>query len=228
MHRVLYLLAAIFAIFSGVALAIDLPVTRLVDQYSLPGDLRKLVALAEVFAHGIGVACILLTVYVLDWRHRRRVLRIASCAFGAGMLANLGKFSIARYRPRVLDDEVLWGSVWDTFCGWFPILTGTPSQVQHSSDIQSFPSGHTAVAVGLAIGLSRCYPHGRWLFVLFAVLAAMQRLESSAHFPSDTFAGAALACLCCGVCFDPRLLGKWFDRFEMANAAAPIESSAPG
>ena len=224
MHRTLYLLAVIFAIFSGAAFTIDLPVVRWVGQSSLPGDLCKLVLLAEVFAHGIGVACILLTVYVLDWRHRRRLLRIAACAYGAGMLANLGKFSIARYRPVVLDDEALQGSVWDTFCGWFPTLTEAPSQVGRASEIQSIPSGHTAVAVGLAIGLSRYYPQGRWLFALFALLAAFQRIEVSAHFPSDTFAGAALACFCCGACFDTRLLGKWFDRFEMASATAPIES----
>jgi membrane-associated phospholipid phosphatase len=220
LHRTLYLLAVIFAVLSGAALAIDLPVIRLLDQHSVPGDLRKLVTLAEVFAHGIGAACILLTVYVLDWRHRRRVLRIAACAFGAGMLANLGKFTIARYRPRVWDDEGPWGSVWDTFCGWLPALTGSPSYEGSSSDIQSFPSGHTAVAVGLAIGLSRCYPQGRWLFASFAVLAAFQRIQSTAHFPSDTLAGAALACFCCGVCFDPRLLGKRFDRFELAACAA--------
>jgi membrane-associated phospholipid phosphatase len=66
----------------------------------------------------------------------------------------------------------------------------------------------------LAIGLAGCYPHGRWLFGLFALLAALQRIECSAHFPSDTLAGAAVACLWCGICFDPRLLGRRLDRFE--------------
>jgi membrane-associated phospholipid phosphatase len=221
LYRALYLLAVVFAILSFASLAIDMPVARQVGQDSIPGDLRKLVTLSEAFAHGTGVACILLTVFVLDRRHRRRMLRMATCCVAAGLLADLGKFSVARYRPRALDAEAIRGSVWETFCGWFPMLTGSPSHEGSASDIQSFPSGHTATAVGLAIVLSRYYPQGRWLFVFFAILAALQRIDSGAHFPSDTLAGAALACFCCGICFDPRLLGKKFDRFE---AVAGVEN----
>ncbi len=210
MHRTLYFLAAIFAVLAIVAFAIDVPVTSMREHSRSLGDLRKLVSLAEVFAHGMGVACILLTVLVLDPGRRRRVLRIGACAFGAGLAANLGKFSVARWRPHQLSV----GNVWDSFCGWFPALNGRPAGVGDASEIQSFPSGHTATAVGLAVGLTYFYPQGRWLFVFFAVLAALQRIESGAHYPSDTLAAAALACLTSGLCVDPRVLGKWFDRFE--------------
>ncbi len=210
MHRKLYLMAAIFALLAMLALAIDVPVASMREQRWLPGDLRRLVSLAEVFAHGMGVACILLTVLVLDRDHRRNVLRIGTCAFGAGLSVHLGKLSVIRWRPHQLSVD----SVWDSFCGWFPAWNGIPAGVGDASDIQSFPSGHTATAVGLAVGLAYYYPQGRWLFALFAVLAATQRIESGAHYPSDTLAGAALACLVSALCFDPRVLGKWFDRYE--------------
>jgi membrane-associated phospholipid phosphatase len=90
-------------------------------------------------------------------------------------------------------------------------------------NLQSFCSGHTATAVGLAISLSFFYPRGRWLFALFAALAATQRLESQAHYLSDTFAAAAVAFLCAAVCTDPRLLGRWFDAFERRPAAGGPE-----
>jgi membrane-associated phospholipid phosphatase len=143
------------------------------------------------------------------------VLRIAACAFGAGLAVHLGKFSVIRWRPHRLSVD----SVWDSFCGWFPLLNGYPDGVRGASDIQSFPSGHTATAVGLAIALAYYYPQGRWLFACFATLAATQRIASGAHYLSDTLAGAALACLVSALCFDPRVLGKSFDRFERGDTS---------
>jgi undecaprenyl-diphosphatase len=80
-----------------------------------------------------------------------------------------------------------------------------------SSKMQAFPSAHTATAFGLAIGLTWLYPRGRWLFATFAVLVACQRIQSGAHFLSDTFFGAALGCVVAAVCIK---YVKWFDRFE--------------
>ena len=57
-----------------------------------------------------------------------------------------------------------------------------------------FPSAHAATAVGLAIALGVLYPRGRWLFIAFAFLAGLQRIEAQAHFASDVLAGAAVAC----------------------------------
>jgi membrane-associated phospholipid phosphatase len=61
-------------------------------------------------------------------------------------------------------------------------------------ELQSFPSGHTATAVGLALALSSLYPGGRRLFALLAVLAASQRVLFDAHFLSDTLVAAGIAC----------------------------------
>jgi membrane-associated phospholipid phosphatase len=156
------------------------------DSDWLPGDLRRGIMLSEVFAHGIGIVYILLTIAVLDPRGWRNTARIAACAYVPGLLASIGKRLVARQRPSSADLE---GSV-----EWPTIRT---DQFENAFDyaIQSFPSGHTATAFGLAIGLSFAYPRGRWLFLVFAILAGLQRVVSGAHFPSDVLAGAAIACL---------------------------------
>jgi membrane-associated phospholipid phosphatase len=202
-------LAVMFAVLASVALLLDMPLLKFVRSGGLPGDLRKLLDLSEIFGHGLGIALICLTICVLDRARRRCLPRLLACAIGAGLLADLVKLTIARTRPRVFDLP----TVWESFRGAFPSLT-IDWHTMWDSNLQSFPSGHTAAAVGLAIGMSYLYPHGRWLFTFFAVLAAMQRISSSAHFLSDTLGGAAVGCLASLLCLSPRLLGGWFDRIE--------------
>ena len=93
--------------------------------------------------------------------------------------------------------------------------------------IQSFPSGHTATAVGLAFGLAWLYPRGRWLFAVFALLAAAQRVGSSAHYVSDTLAAAAMASVVAGVCLSERGSGRWFTRFEQSRQRAIADHAEP-
>jgi len=203
-------LAALFLVVAAAALALDVPIARFCGQKGVPGFLRELLSFAEVFGHGLGAACILLTAFVLDVGQRRRLIRIAVSVVGAGLVANLVKLAVGRVRPRVSIVD----HIWDSFTGWFPLFLSSAPQAVSSSNFESFPSGHAIVATALAIGLSTLYPRGRWLFACFAVLAALQRVETLAHYVSDTLAGAAIACLFCGLCFDPRLLGRWFDRWE--------------
>lgn len=199
-----------FLVVAAAALAVDVPITKFCRQERVPGLVRELLSFAEVFGHGLGAACILLTAFVLDVGQRRRLIRIAVSVVGAGLVANLVKLAVGRMRPRASTVD----RIWDSFTGWFPRFLSDAPQGVSSSDFGSFPSGHTIVATALAIGLSALYPRGRWLFACFAVLAALQRVETLAHYASDTLAGAAIACLFCGLCFDPRLLGRWFDRWE--------------
>jgi membrane-associated phospholipid phosphatase len=51
------------------------------------------------------------------------------------------------------------------------------------------------VAFGLCAALAWRYPRGRWLFLVFAVSAALQRVATSAHYPSDVCFGASLGFL---------------------------------
>jgi membrane-associated phospholipid phosphatase len=216
----LYVAAVVLAILAGVALSIDIPVARFSVENRTSGDIRKLLNISEVFAHGLGVALILITVAVLDPANRRLLPRVCACAFGAGIVAQLAKHGLPRLRPNVFDFS---GDVWSTFSS---ASMGREVGNLMMRGLQSFPSGHTATAVGLALGLGWLYPRGRWLFVAFALLAAVQRIESSAHFVSDTLAGAAIACVIVGFCFDARVFGKAFTRFEHPEQNSSFRSAA--
>jgi undecaprenyl-diphosphatase len=117
--------------------------------------------------------------------------RAIAAILAAGCGANLVKLLISRSRPGSTDLAHL--ASWQTFSGWLPLGA-------NGSGWQSFPSAHTATAVGLAWVLYSLYPHGRWLFAALAAAVAAQRVLGSAHFPSDVLAGAAVGWWCaCGV-----------------------------
>lgn len=187
------------------AFAIDLPAARwcrpdpVTGHSRVPGMVRKTVSLAEVFAHGIGAAAIVLSVLVLDPGQCRTIPRLFGAALGAGLVADLAKWLvIARYRPAAANLD---GTVRETFIAWLPFWSEHFSQQKYRSAFQSFPSAHSAVAAGLAVGLAILYPRGRWWFALLALLSLLQRIEAGAHFPSDTLFGAALG-FCIGrLCF---------------------------
>jgi membrane-associated phospholipid phosphatase len=172
--------------------------------------LRKLCQLSEPFGHGIGVLAIGLLVFQLDPLRRWSVPRLLLISLGAGVAADMVKLFVARVRPRHFDLSAAHGS---DFSGWLPLLGAG-----HTT--QSFPSGHTAVAVGLAFGLSWLYPRGRWIFVALAILASCQRLDEGAHFLSDSLFGAALGSLAATVCLYWRPVSSLIDRREASWRAS--------
>jgi membrane-associated phospholipid phosphatase len=97
--------------------------------------------------------------------------------------------------------------VWSTFGQWFSALgAGSPGQ--------SFPSAHTATAVGFAAALTWLYPQGRLLFPLLAVLVGCQRIACGAHYLSDVLVGAAAGCLVAQFILAVGRLPVWFARWE--------------
>lgn len=60
----------------------------------------------------------------------------------------------------------------------------------------SFPSGDTASVVAAFVPLALFVPAARLPVALLALLVAAFRVIASYHYPSDVFAGAALACFC--------------------------------
>ena len=215
----LYLLAGVFVVLATLALAIDVPVARWARTVQLPGDVSKAVSFFECFAHGFGVALILLILFAVDPSCRRGLARVTVCAAAAGLAANLVKLAIGRTRPSHIQDFAAIAGSMETFEGWFPRLTEPELAQRLGHGIESFPSGHTATAVGFAIGLAFLYPQGRWVFALLAVFAGLQRILAQAHYPSDTLAGAAVACILAGSCVDRKLVGRWFDRFERPGSS---------
>lgn len=207
-------MAALLLVLSAAALTIDMPTARLAAANHLPGDARRLINLAEVFGWGGTVALLVLTAATLDPRGWRVVPRLALGAYGAGLVADGCKLLIARQRPSAAD---LSGGVLQTFVEWLPIVHHDPALGPYFYRLQSFPSGHSATAAGLAVALAALYPRGRWLFAALAALACLQRVNALAHFPSDAFAGAAIGCLIGALGTGNRRLSRWLLTLEQQN-----------
>ncbi|MFM7107829.1 MAG: phosphatase PAP2 family protein [Planctomycetaceae bacterium] len=199
-------IAAACAVAGLLAFTIDLPVARWCARRPspLPGDLLKLLNLAEVFAHGVGVAALVATLLVSDPAlalplpgrpagARGNFLRLAGAAAVGGLLADLVKACVERVRPNSADLAHL-ESAFGTFGS-----DALSAPLTHAAQIMSFPSGHAAAAAGLAAALGWKYPHGRPAFATLAVLSAAQRVATSAHYPSDVCFGAAVGLVAAAV-----------------------------
>lgn len=64
----------------------------------------------------------------------------------------------------------------------------------HESDLNSFPSGHTAGAVAVACAVSREYPEARAPALGLAAAAGIAQVVRSKHYVSDVVAGAVIGC----------------------------------
>jgi hypothetical protein len=134
----IYVLATALAAAAFAALAIDIPASEFCRSlvHDGPGDFHKALQLFEAFAHGVGIAIIVAIIATLDgWKN---AVRIAACAYGAGLANLLVKLSIGRSRPQVFWRMGEWPEqVSETFVGL--VLFGDSSQAM-SRGIQSFPS----------------------------------------------------------------------------------------
>lgn len=204
--RALLPAAAVLVLLGLLALTIDLPVAAWCKSGGVPKELLRYLNLCEVFAHTMGAAALLVTALVLDpglafpaigWPAVRwptfqpsvaqeRMARMIGATACGGLVVDLVKLCVSRARPRATDLA--------SHASAFTTFGLVPGMGRHS-DGHSFPSGHAAVACGLCAALAWRYPRGRWLFLGFAASAALQRVATSAHYPSDICFGAALGLL---------------------------------
>ena len=202
--------AVVLALLGCVLFFIDVPVAAWFRGHRLPGDLGRLVDLSEAFAHGLAVAVLLGVTASLDPVLRRAgsrpaarfdLLRLVAAAYAGGLAVDLVKAVVTRVRPRAVDLTAV-ATAFDTFGTTAAVTNLGGGPLGKSADLMSFPSGHAAVAAGLATALAWKYPHGTLTFAALAAAAAAQRVVSSAHYPSDVAFGAAIgvavAALCLG------------------------------
>jgi membrane-associated phospholipid phosphatase len=95
----------------------------------------------------------------------------------SGIVVDIVKFILGRYRPAMLFHENLYGFA---FFRTEAIAT-------------SFPSGHAAVITALAISLDAIWPKFRVLYAFAALFVIGSRVATCAHFLSDVAAGAYVA-----------------------------------
>lgn len=172
----------------------DQRLSQTIRSGNVRGDLRKAIELSEAFAHGSGAAAILIALLLSSKPPRRDHWMAATMTAASGIGANLAKALFTRARPYTFDAGDAASHSTDV-TGWE--FLGTSSFWDAKQ--KSFPSGHTATAWGLAIGLSLLFPRATVMFVFLASLATFQRLFSGAHFPSDAMAGFGIACCLSGL-----------------------------
>ncbi len=212
----MFVLPVVLICAAVAALAVDYSLAQWCVADHCPGVFRELFDVVEPFGNGLGVLVIVAVVYYLDPQRRWAVPRLLGCSLGAGLAADAVKMLIVRIRPYSFDFS---GEVLASFGGWLPLTSA-------GSAGQSFPSAHTATAVGLAVGLMWLYPHGRRIFVVLAALVACQRIESGAHYLSDVLCGAAVGCIVASTWLEVGLLPGWMDRFEFWLGRRPLELAA--
>ena len=72
-------------------------------------------------------------------------------------------------------------------------------EVDDRPGTSSFPSGHTAAAVAFAVAVTPSWPAAGALCAVPAVMVAVERVQSGAHYPSDVAAGASIGLAAAGL-----------------------------
>ncbi|MBL8890556.1 MAG: phosphatase PAP2 family protein [Planctomycetaceae bacterium] len=185
--------AACLMLTAVAASNVDESVCRFFAETRLPSDLKRLIDLSEIMAHGLTVAIILLLVHRVAVNVRPIFWWLVACPVAGGIAANFTKSLVSRIRPYKYW-ELSGGTeaITQSFVQWLPILESTYLK---ESWRQSFPSGHAATAFSMAVALSWAFPQGRLIFFSLAVLAGLQRIVSNSHWPSDVLVGAAIGLL---------------------------------
>lgn len=127
-----------------------------------------------------GLVFIVLAVIFLFFRKTSRAGASAAAGLALGALSTnlIIKPLVARPRP------------WVVMEGWETLVT--------SSDMNSFPSGHTTAAFAFAAALCVALPQ-KWAKAAALIAAALMgysRLYVGVHFPTDVLAGVVVGTLC--------------------------------
>lgn len=104
-----------------------------------------------------------------------RGVRIFAAAVVAGLLAELAKVVVGRWRP--IDTD-----------GYY-VYTGLAAGFLKPAN--GMPSSHAAVAFGAALTLAAYVPRATGILIAAAAGCCLSRVLSGAHFITDTFVGAA-------------------------------------
>lgn len=202
----------------------DIVLTELFDSKNWPGDLRRIFKLSEIFAHGFGIALILVSIWLLDPKRRKFIPRLIACAAFPPITAHIIKLLAVRKRPTAYLNHLLEPSYPDNgIATWIGAYQDGQFNTEYMT--QAFPSAHAALVCGIAIGLSYVYPKGRGLFATVATLACLQRVLFLAHWSSDVVVGISLAFLIAGGLVQNWGIGYLCSRVE--NRGAESIDSGP-
>jgi len=108
----------------------------------------------------------------------RSLFLFSSIAF-SGIIADIIKVIIGRYRPEMFFEKGLYG---------INLLNFSLSNFSHG--LTSFPSGHTATTFSLAWALALFFPRTRIPLFCFAGIVGASRVIITSHYFSDVLGGA--------------------------------------
>ena len=203
---------AIFLVAAILTVPFDVQLARLFADGLLPGELRRAIHKAEAFGHIYGVLGIVITLYLVCVDQRRKLARLLSTAILAGLVADMIKMLVCRVRPLYFSFEE--GA--STFRG-FSFLSADSAEQIFDSQFQSFPSAHTAVAVGFALALGAMFPRAARWFLILAAACAASRFDGGAHYVSDTLIGALVGYGCAVWTMGDTRLAARFSKYERAT-----------
>lgn len=165
----------------------------------------------EDWGENVFIACVLYAMWVLDRKHRSRVVMLIATAILATLPVEFVKRLAGRERP----DQ----------CEGRTIFHG-PSLWNEGGDYQSFPSGHTASGAAFSGSLSTFYPPLRPVAVSLAVGCGASRIWKERHFLSDCWAGGFLGFTLAFYLPRVRRVRQWCEQFDERWSSS--ESSSGG
>lgn len=202
--------ACIALLLVPMATLVDVPIARWFNKDPLPGFFIDALDLSLFYAHGTGIALILIGVLMLAPTCRWHVPRLATLALGGSAVSTLTKMFVLRPRPNSLNLEAARNDY-----AWIWQFDWTLTYVaDFDASSRAFPSAYLATATALTVGLWVVLPRGRWLFTALCAGTLIQRLQCGAHFLSDLFGSAAIGLWWSFVCYHPSLMGSVFDKLE--------------
>ena len=157
----------------------DLPVTDFLLATRPPlltAIFKQITRLGESQWYLAGGLLVWLNFRKKDDRKASQGLLLFSSVAISGITANILKSLLGRARPRLYIHEQIYG--FDFFHIDYAWL--------------SFPSGHSATALGAASVLALCFPRLRIPFYAAGILIALSRVILTQHYLSDIIAGSIL------------------------------------
>ncbi|NIA06525.1 MAG: phosphatase PAP2 family protein [Actinobacteria bacterium] len=201
-----------WGLFIVTSMAISLLLDKLIvgmiqriDVGRLGGDGVRMLQSLKEFGQPMAILVAFLLIFAMDKARRKMLPRLLLCVLLPSVLVWPLKLTVHRLRPYHAEDYSTTLGL-GFFSGAEPAkaelsapLAGKEkiaAQEQPSdSDIQSFPSAHTATAFGFAVGLSRLYPAGQLVFYGLAVGCGLHRVLFGAHWFSDVVAAVFIGIL---------------------------------
>lgn len=138
----------------------------------------KVTKIDTVLGVNTSMVLMLLIVGILLWKNDRQYfwrdfLLLCAIVVVGGLIVTVLKDMVDRMRP--------------------PAVLGSQVRLFHEQLSRgSFPSGHTQIAIAVAVFMLMKLPQYWWLYVPLSLLMAFSRVYIGVHFPSDVLAGALI------------------------------------